>query len=62
MTNTEKLKGTIAVTGATGHLGQLIVEELIARGVEAGRIVAFVRDLNKASGVADRGVAIRNAD
>ena len=34
----------IAVTGATGQLGRLVVEALLKRGVSAGRVVAAVRD------------------
>lgn len=49
---------TIAITGATGQLGRLVVEALKAR-VPAGDIVALVRDPAKA---ADLGVAVRAAD
>lgn len=52
----------IAVTGATGQLGGLVVEALLARGVPAGRIVAAVRDTEKAAGLAARGVQVRQAD
>ena len=49
---------TIAITGATGQLGRLVVESLKAR-VPAGEILALVRDPAKA---ADLGVAARAAD
>jgi len=49
---------TIAVTGATGQLGRLVIEKLKAR-VPAGEIVALARDPAKA---ADLGVAVRVAD
>ncbi len=52
----------IAVTGATGQLGGLVVEALLGRGVPAGRIVAGVRDVGKAAGLASRGVEVRVAD
>src|SRR5829696_2103002 len=52
----------IAVTGATGHLGRLVVEALLRRGVPAGRVVAAVRDTGKAEGLAARGVRVRAAD
>jgi NAD(P)H dehydrogenase (quinone) len=52
----------IAVTGATGHLGRLVVENLLERGVEPARIVALVRSPEKASGLAARGVQVRHAD
>lgn len=50
------------VTGATGQLGRLAVDDLIERGTPAGDIVAVVRDEAKASGLADRGVTVRVAD
>lgn len=53
---------TIAVTGATGHLGRLVVSSLLDRGVDPARIVAVVRDAAKAADLADRGVGIRVAD
>lgn len=49
---------TIAVTGATGQLGRLVVEHLKTL-VPAGEIVALARDPAKA---ADLGVAVRAAD
>jgi NAD(P)H dehydrogenase (quinone) len=52
----------IAVTGATGQLGRLVVEALLGRGVPAGRVVAVVRDPEKAAGLAARGVQVRRAD
>jgi NAD(P)H dehydrogenase (quinone) len=52
----------IAVTGATGHLGRLVVESLLGRGVPAGRVVAGVREEGKAAGLAARGVRVRVAD
>jgi NAD(P)H dehydrogenase (quinone) len=53
---------SIVVTGATGHLGRLIVESLLARGVPAGQIVAAGRDTTKAADLAARGVTVRHAD
>jgi NAD(P)H dehydrogenase (quinone) len=52
----------IAVTGATGQLGRLVVEALLGRGVPAGRVVAAVRDTGRAAGLAARGVQVRAAD
>ncbi|MEV4458039.1 SDR family oxidoreductase [Microbispora sp. NPDC049633] len=51
----------IVVTGATGHLGRLVIEELAAR-VPAARIVAAVRSPEKAADLAGRGVQVREAD
>ncbi len=53
---------TIVVTGATGHLGRLTVNALLARGVPAGEIVAAVRSPEKAADLAARGVQVRRAD
>jgi len=49
---------TIAITGATGHLGRFVVQNLKDR-VGAGRIVALVRSVGKA---ADLGVTARAFD
>lgn len=51
-----------AVTGATGQLGHLVVDGLIARGVPAGDIVAIVRDATKATDLSDRGIDVRVAN
>jgi NAD(P)H dehydrogenase (quinone) len=53
---------TYAVTGASGHLGRLVVQELLARAVPAADVVAVVRTLDKAADLADRGVQLRAAD
>ena len=50
---------TYAVTGVTGHLGRLVVAELLARGVPATDVVALARTPEKA---ADLGVPVRRAD
>ncbi|MEV0734260.1 SDR family oxidoreductase [Polymorphospora sp. NPDC050346] len=52
----------ITVTGATGHLGRLVVEQLLDRGVPAAGIVAAVRAPEKAADLAARGVQVREAD
>ncbi|SDC38168.1 NAD(P)H dehydrogenase (quinone) [Sanguibacter gelidistatuariae] len=52
----------IAVTGATGHLGRLVVDALLARGVAPEQIVAAVRTPARASDLAALGVAVREAD
>ncbi|WP_019932457.1 SDR family oxidoreductase [Nocardia sp. BMG111209] len=51
---------TIAVTGASGQLGRLVVEALLRR--EAGPVVAIVRDLDKVADLAARGVEVRRGD
>lgn len=51
-----------AVTGATGRLGRLVVEELLSRGVPASDLVAVVRTPSKAADLAERGVQVREGD
>ena len=51
---------TLAVTGASGHLGRRAVELLL--DAEAGRIVATTRSPEKLASLADRGAEIRRAD
>ncbi|WAU79153.1 SDR family oxidoreductase [Streptomyces sp. Qhu-G9] len=52
---------SIVVTGATGHLGRLVVEGLLEK-VPAERITAVVRNEEKAADLAARGVKIAVAD
>ena len=51
----------IAVTGANGHLGQLVIEGLVER-VPANQIIAAVRSPEKASSFGTLGVQVREAD
>lgn len=51
----------ILVTGATGQLGRLVIDNLL-RTVPAQRIAAAVRDPAKAAALATRGVQVRQAD
>lgn len=52
----------IAITGATGNLGRLVVDDLLDREVSASEIVAAVRSPGDAFDLADRGVEVRKAD
>ncbi|MEV6803665.1 SDR family oxidoreductase [Streptomyces sp. NPDC051132] len=52
---------SIVVTGATGHLGRHVVEQLLEK-VPAERITAVVRDEAKAAALAARGVRLAVAD
>ncbi|MEU2667641.1 SDR family oxidoreductase [Streptomyces sp. NPDC007164] len=52
---------SIVVTGATGELGRLVIEELLAT-VPASEIAAVVRDAEKAAPLAARGIELRVAD
>jgi NAD(P)H dehydrogenase (quinone) len=51
----------IVVTGATGHLGRLVVDGLVEK-TSPGQVVAAVRDPSKAEDLAARGVQVREAD
>jgi NAD(P)H dehydrogenase (quinone) len=51
----------IVVTGATGKLGRLVMEELLQK-VPAGELAVAVRDQARAADLAARGVQIRLAD
>jgi NAD(P)H dehydrogenase (quinone) len=53
---------SIVVTGATGHLGRLVVEALLDRGVPGGQIVATGRRTEALADLAERGVVVRRAD
>ncbi|MFE4357036.1 SDR family oxidoreductase [Kitasatospora sp. NPDC056800] len=49
------------VTGATGQLGRLVVEGLLAQ-VPASEVAVAVRSAEKAADLAERGVAVRVVD
>src|SRR6476620_4810477 len=53
---------TLLVTGASGHLGRLVVEALLERGTPAADVVAIARTPESISDLADRGVHVRRAD
>jgi NAD(P)H dehydrogenase (quinone) len=47
---------SIVVAGATGHLGRLVVENLLARGLAPDEVVATGRSVDKLADLAGRGV------
>ena len=51
----------IAITGATGQLGQHVLENLL-KSVPAGQVVAIVRNPAKAESLSQRGIGVRQAD
>ncbi|GAA5022070.1 SDR family oxidoreductase [Terrabacter aeriphilus] len=53
---------TLLVTGASGHLGRLVVQSLLERGTPASDVVAVVRDPESVADLATRGVVVRRAD
>lgn len=52
---------TYGVTGASGQLGQHVLNELLGK-VEAKQIVAFARDASKLADYAAKGVEVRGMD
>lgn len=53
---------SVVVTGATGHLGRLVVESLLERGLPTEEITATGRDTTKLADLAERGVITTRAD
>lgn len=51
----------IAITGATGHLGQWVIKKLLETH-NAQDLVTIVRNPAKAQALADKGVQVREAD
>lgn len=51
----------IAITGATGQLGRLVIDQLLQK-VPANQLIALVRDPAKAEDLRARGLHIRQAD
>ena len=53
---------SIVITGASGHLGRLVVDQLLAAGTPPEQIVATGRDVDKLADFAQNGVTARRAD
>ncbi|MDD2034591.1 SDR family oxidoreductase [Pseudomonas sp. 39167] len=51
----------IAITGASGELGHLVIKCLLER-ISADQITGLIRDPGKAQGLVNLGVALRHAD
>jgi NAD(P)H dehydrogenase (quinone) len=52
---------TIVITGATGHLGRLVVEQLLQH-VDPSNLAVAVRNVEKAADFKERGIDVRHAD
>ena len=52
----------IAVAGATGKLGTLVIDALLSRDAPAGSLVALGRSPQKLAALAAKGVETRVAD
>jgi NAD(P)H dehydrogenase (quinone) len=52
----------ILVTGATGHYGAKVLEQLLQKGVEARHLSALVRDAAKGQKLQKQGIELRVGD
>ena len=59
---TSNSNDSIVIVGATGHLGRLVVEDFLASGVSADKIIATGRSTDKLADLAERGVVVRRLD
>ncbi len=53
---------TLLVTGASGHLGRLVLDALLASGAAPASIIATTRDTAKLADYAAKGITVRAAD
>ena len=53
---------SIAITGAAGQLGRLVIDDLLSEGIPGTDLIVIVRDPDKASALTDAGVQVRVAD
>lgn len=53
---------TVLVTAASGNLGRLVVDALLARGAAPAEIVAAARDIAKVTDAASRGIRVAELD
>jgi NAD(P)H dehydrogenase (quinone) len=61
MTSATANQAKIVITGATGHLGRLVVEQLLQH-VSPGELAVAVRNVEKAADFRERGIDVRHAD
>lgn len=52
----------IAIAGATGQLGQLVIDALLARGADPAQLIALGRSEEKLAPLAGKGIETRVAD
>jgi NAD(P)H dehydrogenase (quinone) len=50
------------ITGASGHLGRIVIDQLLTAGTPPAEIVATGRDVHKLADLAQKGVTVRRAD
>lgn len=61
-TSAPRTEPATVVIGATGHLGGLVVDELLRAGVDGSTIIATGRNEGRLAELAERGVATRRVD
>lgn len=54
--------GKILITGATGHLGGLVINSLLEKGIKANEISALVRNAEKAEALKNKGIILKIGD
>lgn len=52
----------IALTGASGQLGHLVIEELVNEGIPLNEIMAVARSTDKLANLQEKGLNVRYAD
>lgn len=52
----------LLLTGASGQLGRLVLDQLLAKGVAPADIIATTRDVSKLADYAAKGIEVRKAD
>lgn len=53
---------TITITGANGHLGRLVIQSLLQKGVKPTDLRVSVRDISKAADLHALGMDVRHGD
>jgi NAD(P)H dehydrogenase (quinone) len=52
----------ITITGANGHLGRIVVQQLLQKGVNPTNLRVSVRDVSKAADLRAQGIDVRHGD
>ncbi|MCE5209658.1 MAG: SDR family oxidoreductase [Chloroflexi bacterium] len=52
----------ITISGANGHLGRLVVQQLLQKGVKPANLRVSVRDVSKAADLRAKGIDVRHGD
>jgi len=52
----------IVITGATGHFGRIVINQLLSKGISSYKITAFVRDTEKAEDFKQKGISLKEGN